>query len=329
MEDVPSCPREQGAARASASPARPAGAIFPHPTPSARPRSSMSSHHSRARARALRLLVLTAFPAITRAQTPAARGDDPPAPVAPAVIARDTAGRATVRAIKLPAPLTLDGVLDEAVYTRELPFDGLIQVVPAYGAPASERSDIWVMYDTEHMYVSSGSPTSTAATPTSCARTTLRRALRHLPRPAQRLHVLHERRSARVPTTRSSTKASPTPTGIRCGRAHRPLRRRLDDGDGDPVQVAALPSPAATRPGASRCAASIRRKNEWAHLTPLPRRWAAPQALNRVSAGGTLVGLDLPPAGRTSSSSRTPSARRHRPRAHAGARQRPRRAARR
>ena len=43
---------------------------------------------------------------------------------------------------------------------------------------------------------------------------------------------------------------------------------------------------------------SIRHKNEWAYLTPVPRILAGPQALNRVSAGGTLVGLDLPVAGK-------------------------------
>jgi Domain of unknown function (DUF5916) len=43
---------------------------------------------------------------------------------------------------------------------------------------------------------------------------------------------------------------------------------------------------------------SVRRKNEWAYLTPVPRSLAGPQALNRISAAGTLVGLDLPPAGK-------------------------------
>ena len=42
----------------------------------------------------------------------------------------------------------------------------------------------------------------------------------------------------------------------------------------------------------------MRRKNEWAYLTPVPQSLAGPQALNRVSAGGTLVGLDLPEAGK-------------------------------
>src|SRR5437016_3151493 len=41
---------------------------------------------------------------------------------------------------------------------------------------------------------------------------------------------------------------------------------------------------------------AIRRKNEWTYLTPVPAFLAGPQALNRISSAGTLVGLDLPPA---------------------------------
>ena len=77
----------------------------------------------------------------------------PPAPVAPAVISRDANGGATVRAIKLSAPLKLDGVLDEEVYTREAPFGGLIQAAPDYGQPGTERSDLWVTYDNENIYL--------------------------------------------------------------------------------------------------------------------------------------------------------------------------------
>ena len=50
-----------------------------------------------------------------------------------------------MRAIKRSAPLRLDGVLDEEVYAREAPFDGMIQVAPDFGAPASERSDLCML----------------------------------------------------------------------------------------------------------------------------------------------------------------------------------------
>ena len=65
--------------------------------------------------------------------------DGPPAPVAPATISRDENGQATVRAIRLLAPLDVDGQLDEAVYTDNPPFGDLIQVVPATGQAATER----------------------------------------------------------------------------------------------------------------------------------------------------------------------------------------------
>jgi hypothetical protein len=41
---------------------------------------------------------------------------------------------------------------------------------------------------------------------------------------------------------------------------------------------------------------AIRHKNEWAYLTPVPQNLAGPQALNRISSGGTIVDLDLPAA---------------------------------
>src|SRR6185436_21071727 len=70
--------------------------------------------------------------------------DGPPAPIAPEVITRDSAGRVTVRAIKLTAPLIVDGKLDEEVYQREQPIGGMVQVAPDYGKPVSERTDIWI-----------------------------------------------------------------------------------------------------------------------------------------------------------------------------------------
>ena len=86
--------------------------------------------------------------------SPAPTIDGSPAPVPPEVITRDAAGRATVRAIRLSEPLRVDGKLDEAVYQSERPFGGLIQVVPKAGAPSTERTDVWVTFDREHIYVS-------------------------------------------------------------------------------------------------------------------------------------------------------------------------------
>ena len=47
----------------------------------------------------------------------------------------------------------MDGQLDEEVYAREKPFGGLIQVAPRYGEAQTERSDVWITYDDQNMYV--------------------------------------------------------------------------------------------------------------------------------------------------------------------------------
>ena len=80
--------------------------------------------------------------------------DAPPVPVPPAVITRDTAGRATVRAIRLTAPLRLDGTLDEGVYDDVPALSDFIQAVPNEGAPATEKTEVWVFFDDDNVYVS-------------------------------------------------------------------------------------------------------------------------------------------------------------------------------
>ena len=78
----------------------------------------------------------------------------PPPPVPPAVVARDELGRVTVRAIKLVEGIRVDGRLDEEVYEAVVPITGFIQQLPDEGLPGTERTEAWVMYDQNSMYVS-------------------------------------------------------------------------------------------------------------------------------------------------------------------------------
>ena len=80
--------------------------------------------------------------------------DGPPPPVAPETIARDAAGRATVRAVRLTGAWRLDGALDEAFYEEVPSVDGFIQQLPDAGEPATERTEAWVFYDAQNVYVS-------------------------------------------------------------------------------------------------------------------------------------------------------------------------------
>ena len=79
--------------------------------------------------------------------------DGPAPPVAPATVARDGSGRATVRSVRLTGPWRLDGVLDEPIYARVPPIDGFIQQLPDAGAPPTEETDAWVFHDEQNLYV--------------------------------------------------------------------------------------------------------------------------------------------------------------------------------
>ncbi len=80
--------------------------------------------------------------------------DGPPPPLPPEVAARDELGRLTLRAIRLDAPLQLDGRLDERIYLDVPPVTGFIQQEPVEGEPAVDQTEVWVTYDAETLYVS-------------------------------------------------------------------------------------------------------------------------------------------------------------------------------
>src|ERR1700752_2111742 len=84
---------------------------------------------------------------------PEERIDGPPAPEPPAVINRDERGNATIRTMRLPSPLVIDGALDEAPYRDVPPMSDFIQQEPAEGQPASDKTEIWVFYDDKNLYV--------------------------------------------------------------------------------------------------------------------------------------------------------------------------------
>ena len=79
--------------------------------------------------------------------------EGPSAPLHPDTISRDASGRAVVRASPLTSPLRLDGQLDEAVYRELRPASDFIQEDPKVGEPATERTEVWVFFDDENVYV--------------------------------------------------------------------------------------------------------------------------------------------------------------------------------
>jgi hypothetical protein len=107
---------------------------------------------------ALRALILVAalWPAVSAAQDPPTPDPTPsfdgaPSPVPPAVDSRE-GGKVTLRAVRLTRPLQIDGRLDELTYQETLPIDRFEQQVPTEGAPATEKTQAWILFDDDNLY---------------------------------------------------------------------------------------------------------------------------------------------------------------------------------
>ena len=230
--------------------------------------------------------------------------DGPPPPTPPAIIARDAAGRATLRAVRLEEPLDVDGELDERIYRDLPPASDFIQVLPDEGELATEQTEIWVAFDDENLYVSGRC--LNAAPESEWVANDMRRDGMGL---GQYVGILldtfHDRRNA--------VELVINPLG---GRLDGQItNERAWNGDWNPVWSvrvgrfdggwsfeAAIPFKSLRyRPGrAQTWGFNVERrvvwKNELSALVPLPASWGY-GAIMQVSQAATLVGLEAPDAG--------------------------------
>jgi len=69
------------------------------------------------------------------------------------VVSHDADGRVVVRATRIKQPLKVDGRLDEAAYAGVASITEFIQQEPQTGAPATERTEAWVLFDDNYLYL--------------------------------------------------------------------------------------------------------------------------------------------------------------------------------
>ena len=235
--------------------------------------------------------------------------DGPPAPVAPAMITRD-GGQATMRAIRLLAGIEVDGRLDEPVYDAVAPVSDFIQQLPDEGALATERTDAWVMFDDENFYVAGRCWDS--APPSEWVATEMRRdAFNMLNNDlfGFLIDTFYDRRNAllfyanplggfvdQALTNEGNPNRDWNPVwDVKTGRF---------DGGWTIEMVVPFKSlryrPARDQVWGIQLRRTVMRKNEWAYLTLIPisaAGFGGRGGVFRVSAAGTLVGLEAPPAG--------------------------------
>ena len=224
---------------------------------------------------------------------------------------RDDQGRVTVRAVRLEDGIQLDGVLDEPVYDAVPAITGFTQLIPDTGAPATERTEAWILFDDTNVYVSGRVWDS--APESQWVANEMRRdtsQLRQNDTFAVLFDTFYDRRNglnfytnplgARA-DSQFTNEGNPNDDwnpvwDVRTGRfdggwtvemeiPFKTLRYRAE-----PPHIWGI-----------QLRRAIRRKNEWVYLTRLPLSAggdSGARGMFRISAAGSLVGIEPPTASR-------------------------------
>ena len=210
-------------------------------------------------------------------------------------------GELVLRAVRVPEAPRLDGVLDEPLWQRAPVFDGFVQQVPEEGAPATERTEVRIVFTEDSLYFG---VVNYQSQPDRIIANELRRD-------HGRMHVRNDTFSIILDTFhdhRNGYLFYFTPLGARADWAC------IDEGrswnqDWDPVwDVATRLVPGGWTAEAEIPFKSIRYradggswginlrrivlyKNEWAYATPIPASYAT-AGIGKLSSAATLEGLE-------------------------------------
>jgi hypothetical protein len=237
----------------------------------------------------------------------------PRPPVAPEVVSRDAQGRATVRATRLRAPLQIDGRLDEPVYETVQYITDFIQQLPDEGALSSERTEVWVLFDDDSIYISARCYDT--APPSEWVANEMRRdviQLRQNDSFSLMLDTFYDRRNGLAFLVTPIGGFSDFAISNEGGRVNTDWNTiwdsrtaRFDGGWTVEIQIpfkSLRYRPTSTQVWGIQLRRIIRRRTEASYLTPLPisaaRGNSVIAGLWRVSQAGSLVGIEVPSGSR-------------------------------
>jgi hypothetical protein len=255
------------------------------------------------------ILLCLRFTIPVHAQGNGPQGPDQPSPGAPSqttLVSRDGDGHIVIRATAVTEAIAVDGRLDETVYGAVRPFDQFVQQEPQEGRPATERTEVWVFFDRDHVYIAArlwdSEPSRRVANEMRHDSSTLINN-EHL---IVVLDTFHDRRNGFLflvnplgGSLEESFVDERTPT-----RDWNPVwqvRTSAFD-QGWTVEMAVPFKSLRYGPGTDQVwginmSRYIRWKNERVYLSEVPAGYGA-VGVFRVSAAATLAGLQTPPAGR-------------------------------
>jgi len=240
------------------------------------------------------------------AATPAVASQDPAdgIPVPPAVQARDSQGRVTVRAVRVEAAPRIDALLHESIYQDLAPITGFIQQDPQDGEPATEPTLVWILFDASTIYIAARCRDSQ---PGRIVANDMRRDGRNVSQNDNISIVLdtfHDRRNGYEFLMNAiggawDTQITDERDANRDWNTVWTYASRRDE-EGWTVEMA-IPFRSLRYRGSGsqvwgiNIRRNVRWKNELSYLSPVPRLYGA-RGILRLSQAATLVGLEAPPS---------------------------------
>jgi hypothetical protein len=217
-------------------------------------------------------------------------------------MARDVWGRVTIRAVRVGRPPRVDGALDDPVYQTITPISDFIQQEPDEGAPATEPTRVWVLFDRENLYISARCQDSQ---PNRIVANDMRRDGRNIGQNdniSVVLDTFYDRRNGYEFLINSiggmqDNQVTDERDVNRDWNTVWLLRSRRDS-EGWTAEIAIPFRSLRYRAGGPQVwginiRRTVRWKNEFSYLSPVPRTYGV-RGILRLSSAATLVGIEPP-----------------------------------
>jgi hypothetical protein len=225
----------------------------------------------------------------------------------PAAAAAQSAPAPTVRAHRVAEPIRIDGKLDEAIYAGTPAITGFVQQEPDEFKPATEKTEAWIFFDEDNIYVSARNWESHPE----------RRVANEMRRDTNQLRqndtfgvmfdTFHDKRNGYIFYANAIgglADSQVTDEGPPNADWNTVWDVRTSSFDGGWTIEMAIPFKSLRyQPGADQIwGINLRRvvrwKNEWSYLAQVPRALTTFRGLLKISSAGTLEGLQVPSGSR-------------------------------
>ncbi len=209
----------------------------------------------------------------------------------------------TVRAHRVTTPMRIDGKLDEEVYRSTPPITDFVQQEPDEFKPATEKTEAWIFFDNDNVYVSARNWESH---PERRVANEMRRdtnQLRQNDTFAVMFDTFHDRRNGYIFYANAiggMADSQVTDEGPPNADWNTVWDVRTANFDGGWVIEMAIPfkslryQPGTDQVWGINLRRVVRWKNEWSYLAQVPRALTTFRGLLKISSAGTLEGLQVP-----------------------------------